>query len=53
MDISYQLTMLCPINFEEIIENGLVIERALIAKGTIKLYNNNNRDQALGSSDKI
>lgn len=42
--------MLCPNNFEEIIEKDLVIERDLIAKGVIKIYNN--KDQAYVSNNK-
>lgn len=37
-DISYQIQIQCPTSFSKVIEMGLLIEKALIAKGQIKLY---------------
>jgi len=36
--------------FDEIIEKGVTIEKALIAKGLVKIYNKNNNDKT--SNDK-
>lgn len=49
-EVNYQLTMLCPTNFEETIEKGLHIERAFIARGVIKLKNP--RDNSSNSNEK-
>lgn len=49
-NINYQLMMLCPRNFEETIEKGILIERALIARGVIKLYIP--KDQPCTSNEK-
>jgi len=37
-DLSYQIQIQCPTFFSKVIEMGLIIEEALIAKGQIKLY---------------
>lgn len=42
--------MLFPNTFEDIIEKGLTIERVIIVKGVIKLYNNS--DQTSNSNGK-
>lgn len=37
-DLSYQIQIQCPTSFTKVIEMGLFIEKAMIAKGTLKLY---------------
>lgn len=49
-DINYNLTIICPINLKETIEKGILIKRALIARGTIKLYSP--KDQPSTSNDR-
>jgi len=47
-ELGFDLQILCASTFEEVIDKGTAIERALIAKGSIKLYdyksNNNNNN---------
>lgn len=37
-DLSYQIQIQCPTSFSKVIEMGLFIEKAMIAKGAIKIY---------------
>jgi len=50
-EIGFHLQILCASTFEEVIDKGTTIERALITKGSIKLYdnksNNNNNNNKL------
>lgn len=48
-DMAHNLSLHCVITFLEVIEKGTIIERALIAKGKIKIYN---PDKDKSSRDK-
>jgi len=40
-ELAFHLQVFCASNFEELIEKGITIEKSLVAKGSIKLYDNN------------
>jgi len=44
-EMGFHLQIQCMSTFEEFINKGTSIERALIAKGAIKIYNNDNKKQ--------
>jgi len=57
-EIGFHLQIFCASTFEEVIDKGTTIERALITKGLIKLYdnksysnNNNNNNNKLNIND--
>lgn len=49
-ELGFHLRMQYATTFEELMEKGLTIERALIAKGLVKIYKDNN--QPSSSNDK-
>lgn len=43
-DIGYELRKACLSTFKEVIEKGLVVEKVLIAQGTIKIFKYNKEE---------
>lgn len=41
-EMSYQLQLQCPPTFEKLIKNEMKIEDALVKRGVLKIYNDNN-----------
>jgi len=50
-DMTYRLELQCPPTFEKLIENGIKIEEALVKRGILKIYNENNPNNS-SNNDK-
>jgi len=50
-ELSFQLQLQSASTFDELVSKGVIIERALIAKGTIKIFRDN-KDSPQNSNDK-